>query len=142
MTDQSILSASSFASPIVSSTPWKRSGHSDTTSEVVESLNEADADDKNSTKQEDEETIRVRFKPKMQGVRKYFSKQEWLSDLNEDFINIVVGGLEVGLRTEVSNNIYNKKIMTPKQNMALVHSVNHHIYLFIGKQRPDSSLCR
>ena len=87
-------------------------------------------------------TGKVSPKPVIQEVGKFSSKQEWLSDLNRDFVGIVVGGLEVGLRAQVEDNIQKKVKMAPRQNMALIHSINHHIYQFIGKQRPDSSLCR
>ena len=75
-------------------------------------------------------------------AKKFSSKQEWLGILNKDFLAIVVGGLEVSLRSKVAEKINRNVKLTPKENISLVHSINHHIFQFIGKQRPDSSLCR
>ena len=70
------------------------------------------------------------------------SKQEWLSDLSYNFLEIVIGGLEVSLRGKVSQKVKEKKKLTPKENMSLVHSVNHHIFNWKGPQTPDGSLSR
>ena len=70
------------------------------------------------------------------------SKQEWLSNLSTNFIEIVVDGLEVGLRDKVAEKVKQKKKLTPKENMALIHSVNHHIFKWIGPQTPDGPLSR
>ena len=70
------------------------------------------------------------------------SKQEWLSNLSTNFIEIVVDGLEVCLRDKVAEKLKQKKKLTPKENMALIHSVNHHIFKWIGPQTPDGPLSR
>ena len=79
---------------------------------------------------------------KLKPSNKFASKQDWLSNLNCNFAEIVIGGLEVSLREKVRNKFETKTKLTPKENMAMVHSVNHHILLWIGIQRPESSLCR
>ena len=148
LAEQSI-SSESFLSPLVSSTPRKRPSSSffleeslfhteksPSPSELSKEVIDALADEENQG------TGKFSSKQTLLEVGKFSSKQEWLSDLNQDFEDIVVGGLEVGLRGQVEDNIKMKVKMTPKQNMALIHSINHHIYKFIGKQRPDSSLCR
>ena len=73
---------------------------------------------------------------------KFASKQEWLSNLNSSFVDIVIGGLEVSLRDKVRHKFGSKIKLSPKENMAMVHSINHHIFKWIGNQRPESSLCR
>ena len=70
------------------------------------------------------------------------SKQQWLSALDANFVNKIVGGLEVSLRGAVEQNIRERKKLAPKQNKAVKSSVNHQIFQFIGNQRPDANLCR
>ena len=70
------------------------------------------------------------------------SKQEWLSDFNSNFIGIVVGGMEASMRKTVADSIHEKRALKGKANQAVINSVNHHIYEFIGNQRPTKEFCR
>ena len=76
------------------------------------------------------------------GGSRYQSKQQWLNNLRNNFLDIAVGGLEVTLRKKVSELIEQKKPLKGKNNQAVINSINHHVYEFIGNQRPDKALCR
>ena len=107
---------------ITTSVDLKMTGDEDSENKVV-----------NDGKDVDDETKNKQRKP---------SKQEWLSHLSSNFLEIVIGGLEVSLRAKVSQKVKEKKKLTPKENMSLVHSVNHHIFNWKGPQTPDGSLSR
>ena len=70
------------------------------------------------------------------------SKNEWLFDFSTNFHAIVLGGLEAGMRDKVQKSINEKTQLRGKENQAVINSCNHHIYKYIGKQRPDKALCR
>ena len=70
------------------------------------------------------------------------SKHEWLSDFFTNFHSIVIGGLEAGMRDIVQKSINEKTQLRGKENQAVINSINHHIFKYIGKQRPDKALCR
>ena len=46
------------------------------------------------------------------------------------------------MRKKVSEHIKQKKPLKGKANQAIINSINHHIFEFIGNQRPEKSLCR
>jgi len=70
------------------------------------------------------------------------SKQEWLHDFSSKFLEIVVGGMEASIRKSVANSIHEKKALKGKANQAVINSVNHAIFEFIGNQRPTKEFCR
>ena len=70
------------------------------------------------------------------------SKQEWLSNLSQNFQLIVVGGMDISMRTKVSKKISEHLQLRGKENQAVINSVNHHIFEFIGNQRPEKGFCR
>ena len=70
------------------------------------------------------------------------SKQEWLHDFGSNFIDIVVGGMEASIRKLVASSIHEKKALKGKSNQAVINSVNHAIFEFIGNQRPTKEFCR
>ena len=70
------------------------------------------------------------------------SKHEWLSDFSTNFHSIVIGGLEAGMHDKVQKSINEKTQLRGKENQAVINSINHHIFKYIGKQRPDKALCR
>ena len=70
------------------------------------------------------------------------SKLEWLGDFSHRFTDIVVGGIEASLRLKVSTCIQEKMPLKGKLNQAVINSVNHHIFEFIGCHRPGIDLCR
>ena len=138
--------------PGMTSTPKKKGADDDQTSlkrkpefglEVI-SLRDVEDDEKddwneNDGKEKDgKENEEV---SKISGL-KFKSKQAWLSNLRSHFVEIAVDGLEISLRDKVSEKIKQKKKLTPKENMSLIHSINHHIFKWTGPQTPDSSLTR
>jgi len=70
------------------------------------------------------------------------SKQEWLHDFGSNFTRIVVVGMEASIRKTMANSILEKKPLKGKANQAVINSVNHHIYEYIGNQRPTKEFCR
>ena len=70
------------------------------------------------------------------------AKSQFLSIFDKEFNKIVIGGLEASLRDRVAENVKNHVRLPFKQNMAIIHSVNFHIFGYIGCQRPDPGLCR
>ena len=67
---------------------------------------------------------------------------EWLSNLSRNFESIVLGGMSASLWDEVTKTLLNNGELKGKQNQAVINSVNHHLFQFIGRQRPESSLSR
>ena len=67
---------------------------------------------------------------------------EWLSNLSRNFESIVLGGMSASLWDEVTKTLSNNGELKGKQNQAVINSVNHHLFQFIGRQRPESSLSR
>ena len=81
--------------------------------------------------------------PAVGGGSRTTSKQEFLSNLNSHFTDIVVGGMEASMRKIVSSSIEEKRPLKGKANQAVINSINHHILEYIGRnQRPDKGLCR
>ena len=130
----------SFSSPGSTSTPKKKSP----SFEIEDKLPTAPTIDITDVSNSSRQPLAAALESnKEKGfVEKFASKQEWLSNLNQHFVEIVVGGLEVSLRQKVAEKIEKKTKLNPKENMSLIHSINFHIFQFIGKQRPDNSLCR
>ena len=121
--------------PGMTSTPKKN------TPVIVANFNGGDKDfEKNEV--EDEEMESNKKDETAEKKPRVLSKQEWLSNLSSNFIEVVVEGLEVCLRDKVAEKVKQKKKLTPKENMALIHSVNHHIFKWIGPQTPDGPLSR
>ena len=83
---------------------------------------------------------RIRTENSM-GVRNT-TKQEWLSKLNSNFVDTVVGGMEASMRALVMKKIAEKEQLKGKENQAVINSINHYIYEYIGAQRPEKALCR
>ena len=98
-----------------------------------------------TNKQPEEETTATTIPPEVvivPGGSFTKSKQEWLSDFNSNFTGIVVGGMEASMRKTVADSIHEKKALKGKANQAVINSVNHHIYEYIGNQRPTKEFCR
>ena len=70
------------------------------------------------------------------------AKGDWLSNLDRQFKEIVIGGLEAAVRDKVLKSIASGAQLGFKENQAIIHSVCYHMYGYIGSQRPDPSLCR
>lgn len=87
--------------------------------------------------EEEDHTVRT----KTSGVRTT-SKQDWLFNFRANFFSIVIGNMEIGMRTKVSQSIEKKVALRGKENQAVINSVNHTIYEFVGSQRPEKALCR
>ena len=80
-------------------------------------------------------------KENIRGVRNT-TKQEWLSKLNSSFVDSVVAGMEASMRTLVMKKIAEKEQLKGKENQAVINSINHYIFEYIGAQRPEKVLCR
>ena len=87
--------------------------------------------------EEEDHTVRTNTS----GVRTT-SKQDWLFNFQANFFSIVIENMEIGMRTKVSQSIEKKVALRGKENQAVINSVNHTIYEFVGSQRPEKALCR
>ena len=54
----------------------------------------------------------------------------------------MLGGMSASLWDEVTKTLSNNGELKGKQNQAVINSVNHHLFQFIGRQKPESSLSR
>ena len=69
------------------------------------------------------------------------AKGDWLSNLDGQFKDIVIGGLEAAVRDKVLTSIGSGTRLGFRENQAIVHSACYHMYGYIGCQRPDPALC-
>ena len=58
---------------------------------------------------------------------------EWLSNPSRNFESIVQGGMSASLWDEVTKTLSNNGELKGKQNQAVINSVNHHLFQFIGR---------
>ena len=76
------------------------------------------------------------------GSRKFRSSNEFLTDLENRFEEIVVGGLESMIRSSVAKKLKNNEVLLPAENRSIIHSVNQVYFDQYGSTRPDSKLCQ
>ena len=70
------------------------------------------------------------------------SRKDFLVNLEANFVDTVVLGLEASLRVGVKTKVDQNIKLSPKENKSVIASVNHLIYEYVGAQRPDMDICR
>ena len=89
-----------------------------------------------------EEEEQVQEKQAIMVGKRFRSLGEFLADVDENFVDIVIGGLEFGLRKAVEEKLQARKDLSPKENMAIIHSLNQVVFEEFGSERPDPKMCQ
>jgi hypothetical protein len=80
-----------------------------------------------------EEEEQVKEKEAIMVGKRFRSLGEFLAD---------VGGLEFGLGKAVEEKLQARKDLSPKENMAIIHSLNQVVFEEFGSERPDPKMCQ
>ena len=70
------------------------------------------------------------------------STAEWLSHFKDNFSSIVQSGMSAPTREKFLRNFDEGIPLKGQVNQAVIDSINHHIFSFIGRQRPSKDVCR
>ena len=89
----------------------------------------------------DEEEIEIAEKSAQKG-KNFRSLGEFLSSVDDNFVEIVIGGMEAGLRKSMKEKLINKDELNVKENMGVVHSINQVVFDEYGPRRPDKQICQ
>ena len=68
--------------------------------------------------------------------------KDWITNLDENFIKIILDNMQATTRSETAISIQKHEKLSPKNNNAVINSINFHASKFIGAARPDISFCR
>jgi DNA-binding XRE family transcriptional regulator len=70
------------------------------------------------------------------------SINDWLKHIEDKLIPIILENKDAATRVALVEVLKNNAEMTVKQSLAIIQGLNHHIFQFIGRVRPDVTLCR
>ena len=99
-------------------------------SDSTEVVNEVDLQMSNT--EEPSSSKRKRFR----GIR------EFVTNLDKHFEEIVIGGLDSGLRKSVHDRFMRKEKLLPTENMNIIYSLNQAYYDEYGDIKPDRDSCQ
>ena len=68
--------------------------------------------------------------------------KDWIKHFDQHFIAILLDNMQATTRVETGISIRKHEKLSPKNNSAVINSINFHAFKFIGAVRPDASLCR
>ena len=89
---------------------------------------------------EDEELVQEIQHPKV-NEKRFISASEFVTDIENNFEVKIIGGLEAGLRSSVSDKMKSNVPLLPKENNAVVNSILQAVFDQYGPERPDKKFC-
>ena len=69
------------------------------------------------------------------------SHDEWLEHLRANFVEILAEGLDASRRSSILKKVKDDTKLAPRENNAVVHSMNTAIFNTFGRVRPSVKLC-
>ena len=67
---------------------------------------------------------------------------DWLKHLEDNFEEVLIGGTDGTVRSDILANMERRAELTTAQSRALIRSLNHQLFLFLGSVKLDMPLAR